>query len=416
MGRPPLALGEVGSIRTYGWHADRWWKKSDLPDDVKPEKWKAIANYRGYDGITAPVERHGRTEAKAKSSLNAEVRDRAGKRAALSARSKFRDFADLWLTETEERTAPSTMVRYRANLKNHVLPRLGELRISELRVSLLDDYFASLKDDLSPGARRQVRTVVKQIMDIPVRRDLIDHNPVKSVSRISGGTRRTPRSLSTTELVDFLTAVDADRWAARCDLPDLLAVMLGTGMRIGEACGLRWCDVVLGSASDTSLIQVTGNAVYIAPSLGRPGGVARHGGKTFAAQRNISVAPFLHLVLANRFAALDGAVTADSETPVFPNESGGLKNPAVFHNAIARLRRRISPADDPDRWAWLVSHILRKTAATQLDEGGATAREIADVLGHADPSMTQRVYMGRGLPSQRAAQILGAVRRLPVPS
>ncbi|MFD2467237.1 tyrosine-type recombinase/integrase [Amycolatopsis silviterrae] len=38
---------------------------------------------------------------------------------------------------------------------------------------------------------------------------------------------------------------------------------------------------------------------------------------------------------------------------------------------------------------------LRKTVATLLDEAGLTARQIADILGHAHPSMTQDVYMGR---------------------
>lgn len=408
MGRPPLALGEVGSIRTYGWHAGRWWTKTGLPDDAKPEKWKAIANYRGYDGITEPIERHARSETKAKAALNAEVRDRAGKRTALSSRSRFSEFADLWLADAAEHISDGTLVRYRASLNNHVLPRLGELRISELRVSLLEDYFRDLKLRLSPGARRQVRTVIKQIVDVAVRRDLIDHNPVVSVSRIGGGTRRVPRALSAEELVEFLSLVDADRGARRCDLPDLLRVMLGTGLRIGEACGLRWCDLVFGPTAEESQIQVTGNAVYIAPIGGRPGRVVRHEGKTFAARRNVPMPGFLHTLLAVR----RPEDVADDDF-VFPNDKGGVKNPAVFHNAILRMRKRISPEKDPERWDWLVSHTLRKTAATQLDEGGATAREIADVLGHADPSMTQRVYLGRGLPNARAGQLLDAAHRKP---
>ena len=408
MGRPPLALGEVGSIRTYGWHAGRWWKKNELPDGAKPEKWKAIANYRGYDGVTAPIERHATTETKAKAILNAEVRDRAGKRTALSARSKFSEFADLWLSDIAEQVGDSTLVRYHSNLTNHVLPKLGELRISELRVSRLEDFFRDLKPHLSAGARRQVRTVVKQIVDVAVRRDLIDHNPVVAVSRVRGGARRVPRALSADELVEFLALVDADPYAERCDLPDLLRVMLGTGLRIGEACGLRWSDLVFGPTAEDSLIQVTGNAVYVAPMGGRPGGVVRHTGKTFAARRNVPMPGFLHTLLAVR-----RPEEAADDDPVFRNEKGGLKNPAVFHNAIVRLRRRISPEDDPQRWAWLVSHVLRKTAATQLDEGGATAREIADVLGHADPSMTQRVYLGRNLPSKRAGRMLDAAHRKP---
>ena len=48
-----------------------------------------------------------------------------------------------------------------------------------------------------------------------------------------------------------------------------------------------------------------------------------------------------------------------------------------------------------DDFAWLTSHTYRKTVATLLDEGGSTARMIADQLGHARVSMTQDVYIGR---------------------
>jgi integrase len=55
---------------------------------------------------------------------------------------------------------------------------------------------------------------------------------------------------------------------------------------------------------------------------------------------------------------------------------------------------------------WVTSHIFRKTVATRLDEAGVSARAIADQLGHAKPSMTQDVYMGRKVVSADAARIL----------
>jgi integrase len=54
----------------------------------------------------------------------------------------------------------------------------------------------------------------------------------------------------------------------------------------------------------------------------------------------------------------------------------------------------------------VTSHTFRKTVATRLDEAGLSAREIADHIGHDNPSMTQNVYMGRGVASAAAAKIL----------
>ena len=60
-------------------------------------------------------------------------------------------------------------------------------------------------------------------------------------------------------------------------------------------------------------------------------------------------------------------------------------------------------------WSWVTSHTFRKTVATRLDEAGFTARQVADKLGHANPSMTLDVYFGRQVVSAEAAQVLGVV-------
>lgn len=52
------------------------------------------------------------------------------------------------------------------------------------------------------------------------------------------------------------------------------------------------------------------------------------------------------------------------------------------------------------------SHTFRKTAATRLDEAGLSARQIADQLGHAHPSLTQDVYLGRKVVTAEAARLL----------
>ena len=68
---------------------------------------------------------------------------------------------------------------------------------------------------------------------------------------------------------------------------------------------------------------------------------------------------------------------------------------------------------DDRRWiAW--AHSLDQHAAqghadrsvTRLDDAGRSARAIADHLGHAKPSMTQDVYMGRNVASAQAGDIL----------
>jgi integrase len=54
---------------------------------------------------------------------------------------------------------------------------------------------------------------------------------------------------------------------------------------------------------------------------------------------------------------------------------------------------------------------VRKTAATELDRAGLTARQIVDQLGHAKVSMTQDRYLGRRAAGQEAAEALECAYR-----
>ena len=73
---------------------------------------------------------------------------------------------------------------------------------------------------------------------------------------------------------------------------------------------------------------------------------------------------------------------------------------------IVRLADEGSKPVEEDALAWITSHSFRKTNATILDDAGLSARQIADQLGHARPSLTMDVYMGRGASNRAAAAAL----------
>ena len=87
------------------------------------------------------------------------------------------------------------------------------------------------------------------------------------------------------------------------------------------------------------------------------------------------------------------------DEPVFANSLGGFRDPK-------NTRRDVRHALDRADFSWVTSHNFRKTTATLLDQAGLSARVIADQLGHARPSMTQDVYMGRKLVDGRAVEAL----------
>lgn len=68
---------------------------------------------------------------------------------------------------------------------------------------------------------------------------------------------------------------------------------------------------------------------------------------------------------------------------------------------IVAMLAEVDPA-----YGWVTPHTFRKTVATRLDDAGLSARQIANHLGHAKPSMTQDVYMAPSVAAAEAAGIL----------
>ena len=57
----------------------------------------------------------------------------------------------------------------------------------------------------------------------------------------------------------------------------------------------------------------------------------------------------------------------------------------------------------------MTTHSFRKTVATALDQAGMSAREMAEYLGHENPSITQDVYMAKNTAGKRAAAALNGL-------
>ncbi|MEV6227226.1 site-specific integrase [Saccharopolyspora shandongensis] len=159
--------------------------------------------------------------------------------------------------------------------------------------------------------------------------------------------------------------------------------MLATGVRIGEALAVQWSEVDL----DKGVVHVHFTVV-------RGKGLIRKSTKTECGERTLPLPSWTVEMLKKRHA---GGVGLDR--PVFPEGLGGLRDPSNTRRDLRNARGAIG-------FAWVTSHVFRKTAATILDAAGLTARVVADQLGHSRPSMTQDVYLGRKAVGREAAQAL----------
>jgi integrase len=177
-----------------------------------------------------------------------------------------------------------------------------------------------------------------------------------------------------------------DRAISR-DLPDFVAFMLGTGLRIGEASAVTWKSVDLNAGT----VNVIGTVVR----LSGQGLSIKTAPKTKAGFRRLALPMWCIELLQRRFVLSTQAL----DEPVFSAPRGGIRDPS---NTNADLRAALNTAGFP----WVTAHVFRKTVATLMDEAGLSARAAADQLGHAAPSMTQDVYFGRRTAHTGAAAAL----------
>jgi integrase len=91
---------------------------------------------------------------------------------------------------------------------------------------------------------------------------------------------------------------------------------------------------------------------------------------------------------------------------VFPDSLGGWRDPS-------NVRRAWRAARDKAEMDGLVTHMLRKTVASFLDDAAVSVRKISDQLGHAKVSMTQDRYLGRRLTDRQTADVLEGVFDVP---
>lgn len=270
-----------------------------------------------------------------------------------------RDLLPDWLG-TLVQVKASTMAAIRSDVKATIAPYWGDQVLADIRRADVQAWVSAMGK-----APRTVDTICGRFtsfMGWCVDQRLITENPCKGVNLPRG--RRREHSFLTVSQVAALADVMEPRYR------DLVWLLASTGLRMGEACELRWKDVDLGRGR----LRVERAVVFVS------GGGAVVGTPKSGKARTVP--------LTGRAAAALGT-PGQPEDLVFTTSRGSQIRANNFK------RRHFDPAVlAAGLPAGLWVHDLRHTAASWAVQSGASVKSVQRMLGHATAAMTLDVYAG----------------------
>jgi integrase len=368
----PRARGEGSVYRekaTGRWVASISW----LDDEGKRRRKKARARTK-----TAAADKVAE--------LLAELEDEQGgsrKRRGHNSTETLAHFLDRWMRDVvTPGRAPKTVVTYETQVRKHIKPALGHVRLDELGPEDVQRFLNAMrKSGLSASTVDQARRVLSAALHAAVDWDALDEVPLRRV-RTPRGPKRKPVALNVVQIRRLLAGAEAlaqrspDERRSAPWLHAVCAIAVTVAAREGEILGLRWQDVDLESG-----------VVHIRGQLQRG---TYEETKTHDT-RVVVLPPIARLVLvqwaARQAQDAERAGRLWRETGyVFTTQTGG---PLMARNVYRAYKALVASAGLP---AALTFHDLRHTSATLMAESGVHRRLARMVTGHKRDATLADIY------------------------
>ena len=259
---------------------------------------------------------------------------------------------------------------YRTYWNNHVKPTLGAVPLREVTPQMVQVLIsAKLEAGLAPQTLAHIRNVTSAIFrharNLRFYEGQLPTEGVKLPEMV-----RAERGSLTWEQVQFLAAAMPERYRP------LITILAQTGMRIGEASGLRWRHVNLGD--EWRVVEgeaLPPNSLLVCSNWTRNQRTTTKNGSWRKIPLTAeSWVAFMEQWEASKFRGAD--------QPVFASRRG---TPLDGHNVMNRM---LKPKAAKIGLPWASFHVLRHSAATMADRAGLTVAEKQKILGHATAKMS----------------------------
>ena len=284
------------------------------------------------------------------------------------------EWLEIWLVDYHT-GSERTVQKNRCVFKKHVVPVIGSVRLSALGPVHVNRVLSRMrKAGLAPSTIKNYMALLTAALQQAVNAKLIRENPAAGIKPGTVPPRQF-HVIDRAQIPAFLAA------AAETKYPHELALMLYTGLRVGEVRGLRWADVDL----DAATIHVR---QQLHPTSGK---LERVGDPKYHEQRLLHVPPqVMDLLKRQKRRQAEQRLACenwreDALDLVFRQPSGRPHSEKSLLRAVHEAGAAIGIPE-------LHPHDLRHSYAIAALRAGLDVKTVQHNLGHRTSSMTLDVY------------------------
>ncbi|MDB2160453.1 MAG: tyrosine-type recombinase/integrase [Clostridium butyricum] len=356
-------------------------------EQLSKYNWKATVSLGYENGKQIKTRKQGFKNKKDAEKWVTETLSKKHKGFIASAESNilFKDYINKWFDEYKSKNISiNTKTNYRSRIDTHIIPKLGSYRLDKITNVIVQNFYNSLIcDGMKPSSVKKIMETLNGVFKYAQKSKLIYIIPTDI--------EKQPMNKSTVEFwtkkeIDFYLNEIKDQF-----LYTPILIEIFTGLRVGELCGLRWCDIDF----DNKYLMVNNQVIYDRELKTL---VFSKILKTDTSHRKITLPKILldHLTSIKNDAA---------ETDfVILNREGLICNPRNlsmnFTQSIQKYKYSIEDIQKknkkiPQQYMQLKQisfHALRHTHATLLIFNGENIKVISERLGHKNISTTLDTY------------------------
>ena len=288
---------------------------------------------------------------------------------------------ELWMAKMEIRVKRSTYAKYDTLIRNHIVPRIGGMKLNKLTADMVDAFIVEKskkgrldgKGGLSPKTVKDIASLLQMALRFAAAEKLMPpmRCPITQPQVVQKEIR-------------VLTKEEQDRlesYIIRHLDPMSVGILicLYTGIRLGELCALKWEDISL----NTGFIRIHRTMMRIKDM--EPGALHKtkiliDTPKSRSSVREIPLPTFLLEILRD----LQGEVS--DEAFLLTGQQNKYVEPRTYENKFySYLKQSGLPHTN--------FHALRHTFATRCIENNFDVKSLSEILGHSSVNITLNRYV-----------------------